>query len=207
MSTNSNLKKLTIQTYNDSALELAEYFRGIGSRVGDIEKAFNLCGKPNPDVLEIGCGDGRDAKEIVARTNSYLGFDISEGLLQLAQEYVPEANFVVADAIDFDYGNNRFDVVFAFASLLHLDKDELRSIFKKIHAALRDNGILYLSLKQSNKYKEELKKDKFGSRIFYFYNPELIDSLASWGFEIERTDSGFITTGNTQWFEMALRKK
>jgi hypothetical protein len=50
-------KQATIDTYNKSAKELAVYFRGIGSRVSDIEKAIKLVGNiDNPSVLEIGCG-------------------------------------------------------------------------------------------------------------------------------------------------------
>ena len=34
----------------------------------DLEETFNLVGKKNPKVLEIGCGNGRDAREIIKRT-------------------------------------------------------------------------------------------------------------------------------------------
>lgn len=36
----------TIKVYDDLAEEMAAYFRGIGSRTDDIEKALELAGKP-----------------------------------------------------------------------------------------------------------------------------------------------------------------
>lgn len=67
-------QRITISTYDKSAKELAEYFKGHGTRVEDIELALKLAGSPkNAKVVEVGCGDGRDAAEIVMRVGSYIG--------------------------------------------------------------------------------------------------------------------------------------
>ena len=197
-------KQRNIDTYNKSAKELAEYFRGIGPRVKYIELAFTAAGNPkNARVLEIGCGDGRDAKEIVKRAGWYLGFDISEELIKLAKEHVPQAEFAVADAATFDYPA-KLDIVFAFASLLHLDKNEVRTVLQKVHSSLKKDGIFYILLKYRSQYQEEVKKDRFGERLFYFYNPDLLLELAGPGYELVK--SWRDTMGNTEWFEIILKK-
>ena len=49
----------TIDTYDSSANELAEYFKGIGARVDDIQLGIKLCGSSDKlQVVEIGCKDG-----------------------------------------------------------------------------------------------------------------------------------------------------
>ncbi|HTE21428.1 MAG TPA: class I SAM-dependent methyltransferase [Candidatus Limnocylindria bacterium] len=203
----ADLRQRTVETYNKSARELAEYFRGIGPRDDDIDLAINLAGNPkDPQVLEIGCGDGRDAKAIVQRTPNYVGFDISEELIKLARKHVPKGRFIVADAAGYDYPGG-LDVVYAFASLLHLDKDEVEDLFKKVHKALKPGGIFFISLKLAPEYTEKVKEDQFGVRLFYFYNPEVITELAGDKYEVAKIDGGFVTVGNTQWFEIALRKK
>ncbi len=74
-----------IEVYNKSANELAERFSGIGSRVEDIDRALLLADSVvGARVVEIGCGDGRDAVEIVKRAKWYQGFDPSVGLLNIA---------------------------------------------------------------------------------------------------------------------------
>lgn len=72
-----NYTKTTIATYDNSAEELAEYFRSIGPRIQDLEKGLSLAGanKGTARVVEIGCGDGRDAREIIKRVDWYEGFD------------------------------------------------------------------------------------------------------------------------------------
>ena len=99
MLSNMNWHNKTVETYDQSAEQLAEYFKGIGPRVDDIECALNLAGNPHSArVIEVGCGDGRDAEEIVKRVKFYEGIDPSEGLLALAKRKVPDTTFIKADA-------------------------------------------------------------------------------------------------------------
>lgn len=185
---------------------MAEYFQGIGSRVEDIDLALKLAGDPdNPKVLEIGCGDGRDAKEIVKRTKNYVGFDISEEFIRIAKDSIPTASFEVGDAVTYHYPKN-LDVVFAFASLLHLSKEEVKDVLKKVHHSLKPGGIFYISLKLRPEYTEEVKEDQFGKRMFFFYNPKIIAELAGSNYQVVSNNSGFITGKDTQWFEIALKK-
>ena len=94
-------KEITLQTYNKSAKKLAEYFSGIGSRKSDINRAFSYINKKEPKVLEIGCGDGRDAEYIVSKTKNYEGFDLSEEMINIAKTKVSEGNFHVADLEEY----------------------------------------------------------------------------------------------------------
>ncbi len=201
------MNDLTLQTYNDSAQAMAEYFSGIGSRIDDIEMALRLADKTDgsADVLELGCGDGRDAAEIVKRSESYLGIDYSEGLLALARKQVPGADFRLQSILDYTFEPASYDVVFAFASLLHVNRDTFAALMPRIANSLRADGIFYVSLKYADDYKEELKEDQFGKRMFYFYNLELVEELAGQFFEVVHTNQE--TIGHTRWFDIALKKK
>jgi predicted TPR repeat methyltransferase len=79
-------KSITIDTYNKTAKIHSDKFTKYGARIDDIERAFSCIKKSNPKVVEIGCGDGRDAEEIIKRTNDYLGIDLSEELIKIAQK-------------------------------------------------------------------------------------------------------------------------
>ncbi len=156
--------------------------------------------------MEIGCGDGRDAKEIIKLSDNYVGFDLSEELIKIAKSKVPDAKFEVDDATTREYGLDKYNVVFAFASLLHLNKGEVNLVLKKVHKSLKAEGILFISLKLSEKYEELIKEDRFGIRKFYMYNPNDIEEMITGLYTVENKGGGFITVGNTRWFEMALRK-
>ena len=197
-----NKKIQTVRTYDKSAKEFAKKFDIIGARIPDIEKAFALINKKNPKVFEIGCGNGRDAKEIIKKTNVYLGIDISKEFVKLAKEKVPQANFRIGDVSTFEFPKN-LDIVFSFASLLHTPKDEFRIILNKIHNSLNRDGIVYISLKHSYKYKEVIQEDEFGIRTFYYYSQEDIKELAK-NFIILKCQ---ILEGNkVKWLEIILKK-
>lgn len=195
----------TVNTYDSKAKELAEKFQGIGARTDDILRAIKLCESDNDiHVVEVGCGDGRDAMEIIPRVASYIGVDPSEGLLELARKHLPKANFVQADAISFDYPAG-VDIIFAFASLLHINKSDLQEALKKASHSLRPGGIYYISLKERDNYSEEVQKDQFGERMFYYYNPSIVQKLAeSW---FEPVYESHQQIGSTAWFTIALKKR
>lgn len=199
--------RTTIETYDNHAQEFADYFRSIKTgRVDDVAKAFELLGaKLNPNVVEIGCGDGRDAAIILGRTKNFTGFDPSQKLVELAKKNLPDAKFEISDALDFDYPNH-IDVVFAFASLIHVSLSDMKEVFAKVHDALNVGGIFYISLKASDTYHEFLQEGKFGRRLFYFYNPNDIRKMAQKKFEEVYFNEGFVTNGAKNWFEIAFKK-
>lgn len=199
-----DLRQETIDTYNKSAKELAEYFRGIRSRKQYVDMTLDLIGNPpNPRIVEVGCGDGRDSKYVVTRTTNYTGFDISEKLIELARLQVPDANFQIADAVTFTFPKDT-DIVLSFASLLHLDKTEVQCVFQNAAAGLRPGGVFYISTKYRPKYESEVKDDEYGRRLFYFYTPEVLSELA--GKDYECIKVWHEIRGHTDWLEMILQK-
>jgi SAM-dependent methyltransferase len=194
----------TILTYDLSAAKLAAYFATIGPRIADIELALSLAeAKPaSAKVVEIGCGDGRDAAQIVKRVGWYQGFDPSIGLLTIAREKVPEGHFILADALSYAYPKN-VDVIFAFASLLHIPQADFAKVCRKVARSLQPHGVFFISLKEKDEYAEEIKKDEYGARMFYYYNADLVRELA--GTEFEAVKVLHQTIGGTKWLSMALR--
>lgn len=165
----------TVDTYNNAAGAMAKKFDSQGARVEDIELAFAHIAKKNPKVFEIGCGNGRDAKEILKLTSSYFGIDISKAMIEIAKKHNLDGDFVVADAEKFDFPKS--DMIIAFASLLHSDKEAVKRILDKAYECLSDDGVFFISLKHGE-YHEEEKTDEFGTRTFYYYSPEAIKALA-----------------------------
>lgn len=197
-----NKKEQTVNTYNESAQALANKFDGQGARITDIETTLALVKKDNPKVLEIGCGNGRDAQEICKRTNNYLGIDISEKLVELARQKVPSATFEVVDIESFEFPKE-LDAIFAFASLIHVQKNELRDVLSKAFSALNSGGVFLLSMKYAETYKESTKEDEFGVRTYYLYSQDDIKELST-GFTIIKNELHDLR--GQMWLEVLLQK-
>src|SRR5580693_8526064 len=143
----SEKKLRTIKTYGENAAAFAERFDGIGARINDIAETFEALKIEHPSTLEIGCGNGRDALEILKRTDHYIGLDISEELISLAKEKNPGATFIVADIENYSFPKN-LDAIFAFASLIHTPKEKLKKIFADAFSVLNEGGVFRVSMKQ-----------------------------------------------------------
>lgn len=197
------MDKATVDAYNKAAPVYAAKFDTIGSRVGDVERGIKLAGKENPFVVELGCGNGRDAFDIVARTDRYIGVDVSESMIALAKAKLPEADFVVSDMLEYKIPKG-VDLVFAFASFLHLERHEVEQVLENIHAKMADNGIVYISTKHDD-YQTRTKEDEFGTRTYFFYRESDFDQMLKDKWEKVYVDTH--TIRGVDWIVVALRKK
>ena len=98
-------------------------------------------------ILDLGCGSGRDTKYFLSKGYKVDATDGSEEICKVASDYtginVKCLLFNELDEID------KYDGIWACASILHLDRDDLIDVFNRIARALKDNGILYTSFKYS----------------------------------------------------------
>ena len=199
--TQSCEKKQTIETYDKSIFAHASKFDEIGARTEDIKRAFSYINKLNPKVIEIGCGNGRDTKEIINYTNNYLGIDLSSEMIKLAKENVPEAKFKLADLETFPFPN-KVDIIFAFASLLHSDRESIGDILEKAYRKLNYGGVFFISLKHDKYHKEIIDKEGHGPKTYYFYSPKEIEELSPLGLKtVYKENQNF---RGQKWFSIIL---
>lgn len=199
-----NNEDFTINAYNEKATEISAKFRSIGARIEDINRAIDLLDeKSHIKVVELGSGDGRDAAEIIKQVEEYIGVEPSQGLLEIARNSLPDTQFILATAQEYVF-EDKVDIVFAFASLLHVNKDDLKSTFDKIYENLKNSGIIYLSLKESSGYEEVITNDMWGKRQFYYYSEQDILDIAGKKFKSVYIDHQ--VKSDTKWLTIALKK-
>jgi SAM-dependent methyltransferase len=101
-------------------------------------------------ALEVGCGTGSFARLLAERAEAVLGLDLSREMIALARErsaHLPNAEFLVADALSWEYPSEEFDCVASIATLHHLP---LKPMLERFRAALRPGGtLLILDLQES----------------------------------------------------------
>jgi superfamily II DNA or RNA helicase/SAM-dependent methyltransferase len=99
-------------------------------------------------ILDAGCGSGRDSLAFLQQGYRVRAFDAAPEIARLAAEGIGQPVQVQR----FDELDERaaYDGVWACASLLHLPPAELPDALHRLWAALKPDGVLYLSLKHGD---------------------------------------------------------
>ena len=122
-------------------------------------------------ILDAGCGAGRDAKYFHSQGFEVTAFDASIELSHFAQKYtklaVHHCSFNTFQSAD------KFDAIWACASLLHVAKKELAATFDRLGQFLTESGIFYCSFKYGN---EEVTRD---GRTFTNLNENSLAAILS----------------------------
>jgi ubiquinone/menaquinone biosynthesis C-methylase UbiE len=100
-------------------------------------------------VLDAGCGTGvPTARQLAGAGHKVTGVDISEEMLRLAHQDVPDAEFHRQDIADTDLGD--FAAVVAFFSLLMLPRAEIPAVLTKINRMLEPEGYFVLGMVEAD---------------------------------------------------------
>jgi SAM-dependent methyltransferase len=76
---------------------------------------------PGRLTLEVGCGEGRVARDLARRGHRVIAVDASPSLAASAAAADPAGRYLVADAAALPFGNGCFDLVVAYNSLMDVD--------------------------------------------------------------------------------------
>jgi len=99
---------------------------------------------PGRMVLDVGCGEGRLARDLKARGYRVVGVDGSPTLVRLAHEADPEMPVNVGDAATLPFASATFDLVVAFMSL-H-DIVALEKAVREVGRVLEPGGRLCVAI-------------------------------------------------------------
>ncbi len=96
-------------------------------------------------LLDIACGTGEQAR-FLSRHFQVVGLDLSEGMLEIARQKVPNAEFFAADMCDFDL-RRQFDVAInLYGSIGFAENFErMKAAMEKAHSHLKPGGVFLLT--------------------------------------------------------------
>jgi tRNA (cmo5U34)-methyltransferase len=105
-------------------------------------------GRENPSVLDLGCGDGIVAREILSvdKTIKATLVDASEDMLSVASKKLKGIENVKYIKVSFqemlhkDILKEDFDFVVSSLAIHHLTMSEKKGLFRLIHSHLKDGG-------------------------------------------------------------------
>ena len=82
---------------------------------------LGLVPQPRGRTLDLGCGEGRVARDLAALGHEIVGVDSSPTLIAAGRETTPEMELHLADAAELPFPDASFGIVVAFLSLHDID--------------------------------------------------------------------------------------
>ena len=105
---------------------------------------LELVPSPRGVTLDLGCGEGRLARDLALLGHAVVGVDASPTLLAAAREAAPEIELHLADAAGLPFADASFDLVVAFMSLQ--DIEDLDGAVREAARVLAPEGRLCLAI-------------------------------------------------------------
>ena len=154
-------------------------------------------------ILDLGCGSGRDTKAFLNRGYKVDAIDGSKELCALASEFTG----IEVKCMDFSEidANEKYDAIWACASLLHVEQDKLPGLIEKLRGAVKASGVFYMSFKfgdfegeRDGRFFMDMTAEKFH---------EILENVVGWTL-VDEWDSEDVRRGkNVKWYNAILQKE
>lgn len=192
----------TLKYYNENAQSFAS--GTVSVKFTEVQDKF--LEKLNPDayILDFGCGAGRDTKYFLSRGYQVDAIDGLEQLCRIASEYTGiKVRQMLFQELD---EKEKYDGIWACASILHLPKKQLREVLENMYAALKSEGWIYTSFKYG-----EFEGERNGRYFTDFTTDTFKDFIHDMhGLKIEEhwiTGDVRPGRGEEKWLNLLLQKK
>ncbi len=154
------------QAYNS----WSETYDSVENKTRDLEaKALRaMISGENPDVLEIGCGTGKNTEFLQTIAEKLIGADFSVEMLALAKQKITAGNveFRQLDLREsWDFADDSFDLITCSLALEHIEN--LGFIFAEVNRVLRSGGKFYFGeLHPFKQYQGSKARFETGEKVF-----------------------------------------
>ncbi|HCP46189.1 MAG TPA: SAM-dependent methyltransferase [Deltaproteobacteria bacterium] len=119
-----------------------------GTKDHDVQQNINALlralGPGQHEILDLGCGPGRDLRALKTLGHHPTGLDGSSRFVAMAKEY-SGCPVLHQDFLQLDLPAQAFDGIFANASLFHVPSAALGRVLGELADALRPDGVLFSS--------------------------------------------------------------
>lgn len=133
----------TLKYYNQNAIQFVQGTLSVDFKQTQDRFIENL--PVGAFILDFGCGSGRDTKYFLENGYRVEATDGSGEICRLASDHtgINVKQMLFEELCDV----GKYDGIWACSSILHLPKDKLLAMLKKMVTALKDKGVIYTSFK------------------------------------------------------------
>ena len=150
---------------------------------------LELLPPPGRRTLDVGCGEGRLARDLAALGHRVLAVDASPTLVRHAREADPDGEYLVANAAELPLHDGSADLVAAFMSLQDMDDADgaVREAWRVLESGGRICVALVHPINSAGKFESDDLDARFVIRDSYFERRRYVDRIEKDGLEMTFT--------------------
>lgn len=122
-------------------------------------------------LVDIGTGQGQDAKYFAQLGYMVTATDFSDSALENAQQNIPNVKFIKVDTAQrLPFEDNSFDIVYSHLALHYFDNIVTKNVFTEIHRILKPGGI-FATISNTIEDPEIMEEDYIEIEPGYYTTP------------------------------------
>ncbi len=173
------MMKTCIDFYDDSAQNWADDWYGNEQLLPYLKKLIEYTQKKSPKILDLCCGAGYESMRLKNLGAEVVGADLSIKSLEIARKKNPTIPFYVKDMLEPYSDLGKFDGIACIAGIVHIDKQQLQTVFKNMFDVLQENGYLLLVFKEGVGVKETSTfNNQLYARHFVFHTKDELEEYS-----------------------------
>lgn len=198
----------SIESFNTFAASYQERFGAYKPYLETYAAFYQYFEPEQTALLDIACGPANISVYFSNQRPELkiTGTDLSENMLRLAQENLPQGDFKALDTRQIAVLDQTFDIVVCGFGLPYLSHREASQLIVDIRQLLNPGGLLYLSTMEGEDFCTEQKVTPAGGRyeIHYHSFDFLKGTLESQGFQLLKTIRQDFTLGDSTLRDLFL---
>lgn len=153
------------------------------------------------EILEIGCGYGREMSQFAKISSHIYGIDIAKTHAELTKKNVPQAETKEYNGTDIPYQDNSFDFIYTAYVMQHMSKENCRKLMREMNRCLKPKGKILLEffggIREAGEDKDMMLGDMYNNG---FTSEEIIKLSTDAGFKWQ-----FIHTKNYEQVDPGIK--
>lgn len=191
----------TLEYYNQQA---EQFVQGtVDVEFSNLQNLFIEMLPAGGTILDLECGSGRDSKAYKQAGFKVIAVDGSEALCKIASEYIGQ-EVLCCRFQDLDIQES-LEGVWACATLLHLEKDDVISTMQKLTKSLVSGGIFYASFKygkfsgeRNGRFFTDMTEDTFAEILSEIEGLTIVKQMITEDARLDRSE---------KWLNVFLKKE
>ncbi len=136
------------------------------------------------DILDLGCGAGRDSVWFQGNHYRYVGIDLSRGMIGEGKQKFPNRVFAQMNIKALGFKSETFNGIWAASCLFHIERAGIGAALDELRRVTKPGGWMFITMRKGEG-ESLLKIRDLEPRLFVYYSQdEFASLLESSGFRV-----------------------